>query len=360
MYRPELRAEASPDPLLEAQAAEIRHILTERLQVFLADLQPTLREDVVMALAGEGKLLHQPAQVLDGRWALLPFTLARNLQLGVMTDSASMVALAVECVICGTDLLDDVMDEDATVLMQQLGPARTLNVALALLCLAQQMVLSLANSAVLLPLPLRLLETLQHALLQATAGQQQDLLVEQRGAYELGSEECIAIASAKAGTLLSLACQWGAICAGVEETRCRQCAEMGRLLGVAAQLDNDAHDLALLLSPCKPVTELCTHKSDLARAKKTLPIVLAAHSLHTAHAWDEPRIDVALRNLPTLNATEQATCLAALREGIVATWGIALLYRERARDCLHELERVRPVSHLLRLILGLDKTLPLA
>lgn len=331
-------------------------MLAERLHLFLGEIQPALRDDVVEALAVEGKLLHQPASGLDGRWALLPFVLARDLHPGVDSQLAGVVAMAVECVVCSTDLLDDAMDADVTPFVRRVGEPRALNVALALLCLAQRMLLSLASSSLPTARLMHVLERVQQALLLATAGQQQDLLAEDRPACELSREECIAIAATKAGTLLSLACQLGALCADVEEKRLEQCVEMGRLLGIAAQLDNDAHDLSALLRPGDGILQ--SQKSDLVRAKKTLPVVLAAHSLRATHAWDEWRIDAALRNLETLKEEERTACLGALYEGSLVTWGIALLYRERARDYLRALEKSGPVSHTLRLILGLDGTLP--
>src|SRR5437879_9390857 len=108
----------------------------------LESLSPALRVDVSQALASEGKLLHRPASLLDGRWSLLAFYLASDLQPGIESDQVSDVALAIECVICATDLLDDVMDEDNTALLRALGIARTVNVALALLYLAQRMLLA--------------------------------------------------------------------------------------------------------------------------------------------------------------------------------------------------------------------------
>lgn len=353
------RSAGAPTLSVRAEIEESRRVLAARLQLFLGEVQPALRDDVVAALAVEGKLLHQPASELDGRWALLPFTLARDLHPGVDIQLASTVAVAVECVVCSTDLLDDAMDADVTPLIRQVGEPRSLNVALALLSLAQLMLLSLAHTILPVALPVHLAETVQHALLLATAGQQQDLLAEGRPACELSREECIAIAGAKAGTLLSLACQLGALCADVEEKRLAQCVEMGRLLGIAAQLDNDAHDLSMLLLPGPGGEVSQGQKSDLVRAKKTLPVVLAAHSLRTTYAWDERRIDASLRDLCALKEDERAACLSALYEGSVATWGIALLYRERARDCLRALEGSGPISHTLRLILGLDETLPI-
>src|SRR5579884_1835398 len=120
-----------------------RRLLGERLLKELEQLHPALREDVMAALAIEGKLLHQPASPLDGRWALLPFCLARDLRAESDPEHARGVGLAMECVTCATDLFDDMMDDDVTPLIRQLGTARTLNVALALVSLVQRVLLSL-------------------------------------------------------------------------------------------------------------------------------------------------------------------------------------------------------------------------
>src|SRR5260370_7311444 len=122
---------------MNPELEKARHTLSGRLRVFLEELQPALREDVVKALQGEGKLLHQPASPLDGRWALLPFLLACDLQADIDVDAASLVALAVECVICSTDLLDDAMDEDVTGPPRQLAVPPPLNVPLPPLSLPQ-------------------------------------------------------------------------------------------------------------------------------------------------------------------------------------------------------------------------------
>lgn len=330
-----------------------RHLLCERLLKHLEGLYPALQEDIVRALAVEGKLLHQPASALDGRWALLPFYLAHDLQVAVNSDSACDVALMMECVVCATDLLDDVMDDDTTPLIEQLGVARTLNVALALVTLAQRIQLALLDLGFPAALLMRLLDAVQRAILLASAGQQRDLLAEKRLACDLTREECIEIAAAKAGALLSLTCQVGALCAGVEETCFEQCAEMGRLLGIAAQLDNDAHDLYSLLQPtCQ---QEAWRKSDLARGKKTLPVVLAAHSLRATHALAAQSID--FQHLVSLASEEREIYACALREGILTTWGVALLYRERARDYLSMLVGNGRVSSALCKVLGLENAL---
>ena len=336
----------------EVNLAVDRQALLEQLLGQLDTLPPALRADVAEALAEEGKLLHQPASFHDGRWALLPLCLARELQSGAEPLFACSASLAMECVICATDLFDDVMDEDVTPLIERLGMARVLNVALALISLAQGMLLAPTNAAASLSSPLCLLHAIQQALLLATAGQQQDLLAERQRACELQREDCIEMAAAKAGALLSLACRLGAICAGVQEGQIEQCAEMGRLLGIAAQLDNDAHDLSCLLQPVSG-----SLKSDLKRGKKTLPVVLAAHSLRESQGMDAREIDRALQDVASLQGEEQAIYCGALREGMLATWGLSLLYRERARDYFPVIPGGRRASAALYQLLGFDELL---
>jgi len=337
-----------------ADLAIARHLLCERLRHYLHDLDPVLREDAGAALAVEGKLLHQPALALDGRWALLPFCLMQNLGAAtradfIGSDAACDVALAMECVICATDLLDDVMDEDTTPLIERLGMARALNTALTLVSLSQRMLLALLDTDLPTIVPVRLMDVMQRAILQASAGQQRDLLAERRLATDLTREECLEIASAKAGALLSLACRMGAMCASMEEAQVERCAEAGRLLGLAAQLDNDAHDLYGLLRPGRSAG---SQKSDLVRGKKTLPVVLAAHVLQATCAHEARDID--FRHLEMAGTEERKIYHDALHEGILATWGMALLYRERARTVLEMVMGEGSISPTLYQVLGLD------
>jgi geranylgeranyl pyrophosphate synthase len=336
---------------LDIEAA--RCLLCERFLSYLSDLQPALRADILDALAAEGKLFHQPVSRLDGRWALLTLYLVRALREEANPAGSVAAGLAMECLICATDLLDDVMDEDVTPLIERLGVARTLNVALALLFLSQRILLALADQHTPVSLALRLLDAIQRVLLLAVGGQHQDVLAERRQARELSKEDCIEIASAKAGSLLSLACRLGALCAGVEEPLVERCAEMGRLLGIAAQLDNDAHDLAHLLLP----TGSGSQKSDLRRGKKTLPVVLAVHSLCETRLLAAREVEKAFQGLHVLTGEEREVYVSALREGMLATWGFSLLYRERARDCLNELVGDSPAWESVLRVLGFGESL---
>lgn len=328
-----------------------QQLLRERLHHLLSTLHPALQVDARRAFEERGKLLSQStydASVADtvppsGSWSLLTLIMAQSISPQIDLSYASMVAIATECFVCALDLLDDVEDEDRTPIIRELGAARTLNVSTALLALAQQALLSCLQNGVDQALVLRLLGLLQEATLVATSGQHRDLLAEQREARDLTSEECIEIAAAKAGAIMRLACLLGATCAGATDAECAEFAEMAELLGIAHQLDNDAHDLYYLVESVKtssdtPVTR--SVKTDLARGKKTLPVVLAAS------------IRESLQGNHESSDGEKQEYAQSLREGIMATWGISLLYRERAEERFLAISTRRPLAPELRLLLG--------
>jgi geranylgeranyl pyrophosphate synthase len=326
-------------------------LLIEQLSVLLAPLDSVLQVDVVHVLKGTGKLLSQPHLDVNpahpvlpaGVWSLLTLLIAQYVSPDVDPLIASSVAIAVECFVCALDLLDDIEDEDQTPVVQELGAARVLNVSTALLTLTQRAILSLSQQEIAPTHILRLLNTLQESALVATAGQHRDLLAEQRSAQDLTREECIEIARAKAGSIMRLAFRMGALCAGADDALCEQFSELGELLGIAHQLDNDCHDLYDLLrgETIVPGGGGTTNvKTDLVRRKKTLPVVLAVKG-------DSP-----LQKRSGLSDEEKKEYLQALHEGIIATWGICLLYRERARDRLGEIEAQKLIAPELRLLLG--------
>lgn len=331
-----------------------QQLLRERLHYLLSTLHPALRKDVIRAFQERGKLLSQSSydasaaepDLPAGSWPLLTLLIARSIAPQIDSALASSVALATECFACALDLLDDVEDEDQTPIVLELGAARALNISTALLALAQYALLSCLESGADLPLVLRLLDIMQEALLTATSGQHRDLLAEQREARDFTREECIEIAAAKAGAIMRLACLFGAVCAGAADAECVEFAEMAELLGIAHQLDNDAHDLYYLsgladASSDAPVER--SVKTDLVRGKKTLPVVLAA-------AMREPL----QRNQESSDGENQEDeeYAQALREGIMITWGISLLYRERARERFLAISSRRPLTLEMRLLLG--------
>ncbi|MEO8972317.1 MAG: polyprenyl synthetase family protein [Ktedonobacteraceae bacterium] len=337
-----------------SQYAAQQALLRERLHLMLATLHPLLKSDVQQVLEDKGKLLYQPDKSISlalppGNWALLPLLIAQHVNPVIKDAVVSSIGVAIECFVCALDLLDDVEDEDQTPVVQKLGVARTLNVSTTLLMLAQQALLSLALQHIPCDRVFLLLDTLLSSVLHATAGQHRDLLAEQRPAKDMTDEECIEIAAGKAGAIMRLACMIGALLADADETLCIQFGEMGELLGIAHQLDNDSHDLYYLLQAqtstgdaVDPGTVTHSVKSDLARGKKTLPVVLAAHN---------QRI---LQENSAVADEGSEEYKAALQEGIITTWGMCLLYRDRAYDCFQKIETQKPVAPPLRMLLGFE------
>jgi geranylgeranyl diphosphate synthase, type I len=336
-----------------APFASYQQVLCERLLSLLSVLHPLIRADVLVALQQRGKLLasfayqYQRSSIPDGSWSLVVLLVALHIAPAVDAFIVNTVAVALECFICALDLLDDVEDEDQTSLGLTLGVPRMLNVSTTLLALSQRALISLSPYGAPSWLLLRLLEAFQQSTLTATAGQHKDLLAEQRSVFTITTEDCIAVAAEKAGALLRLACNVGAMCAGAEKEECEMFSALGEFLGIAHQLDNDSHDLYHILqrdsSPLYIKTEPVVKnvKTDLIRQKKTLPVVFAARSRSTLQ-----------KHLPLSDSERQRATHDSLQEGIIATWGISLLYKERARECLQEIEARRPVSRLLRLLLG--------
>lgn len=327
-------------------------LLCERLHHLLMPLHPMLRADVLYALEQDGKLLSQQSttpsikpNVPTGVWPWLTFLVAHYVSPTISPFCANNVAIAVECHISALDLLDDIEDEDQTPIVEKIGAARVLNVSTALLMLSQRAILSLAQENIAPTLITTLLDALQESTLMATAGQHRDLLAEQASVYDFTQEECIEIASWKAGALMRLACRLGALCASADNEQCELFSELGMLLGIAEQLDNDSHDLYHLLqntlSSFNGVAVQKSRKTDLLRQKKTLPLVLAAKEIP------------ALQNVFSLPDKEnEEQYRRTLQEGVVAAWGMSLLYRERAYDCLQKIEARRPISPELRSLLG--------
>ena len=314
-----------------------------------------LRADVVFALQTKGKLLSPEALLEEGAkerpprpagtWALLTFAVTRSVGTDVNEDNATMGAVAVECLLRALDLLDDIEDDDPSVVVETLGVSRALNVSTALLFLALQALLSLQHTRGCGQEGSQLaLSVVINGVLSAISGQHRDILSEWRPTANYSTETCLSIAEEKAGSLMSLACRLGALLAGAPPEVCEQFTTLGMNLGVAHQLDNDAHDVSAAYEAslhAGTVTTVAT-KSDLRRNRKTLPVILAVEQgidLQTSeeHADEE----------------KQRGREAVLHEATVTTWSIGLLYRERARQCLLDIEAKQVLLPELHLLLDL-------
>src|SRR5205814_5186968 len=152
----------------------------------------------------------------------------------------------------------------------------------------------------------------------------------QRSVHDFTLEEYLEIVSAKSGSLFRLACRLGVVCADGDEQTYEQFSELGKLLGIAHQLDNDCHDLYHLIqvefsAPTDSESALSQGKSDLLRGKKTLPIIFAAQRGYI------------IQDMDSLTSENKKVALRALHEGILSAWGVCLLYRERVREVLQKI-----------------------
>jgi geranylgeranyl pyrophosphate synthase len=325
-----------------AEVLPFQNLLREALLKLLESVSSPLRDDTIVALSGKNKLLSSsPATLPAGIWPLMTILIAQYLQPDADLQLAISAALAVECLLCAFDILDDIEDGDTTPTLQALGPARALNVATALLMLAQRSLC--APSA---PQQWRLWDTFIENSLFACGGQHQDLVAEQQPIEHFQAEDALMMAEAKSGSLMRLTCLLGALSVEASEEICNLVAEMGQALGMAHQLDNDAHDLSAALQPPLNITEeilspLPPVKSDLRRGKKTLPIILAAQQ--NTLQKEATAADTRSREL--------------LQEGIVATWSACLVYRTQVRSSLNLLITIlqRPLPSTLQHLIGVTE-----
>jgi geranylgeranyl pyrophosphate synthase len=326
---------------LDEQIAPDQRLLRQRLHTLLDTLTPPLRADVARALEAEGKLLWRSTRDSDrpaGVWGLLTLLVARQVSQQNNPHLATNVAIAVEVFICGLDLLDDIEDCDRTPVVVDLGVARALSVATTLLFMAQQVLLEtahyLAPEQVLL-----VLGALSSTSLTATAGQHLDILTGERDVSSLSEQECIDIAAAKSGSLMSLACRLGALCGGADAALCERWAELGKLLGISHQLDNDCHaGYDVILAACNfSPTPGRERTRAVAGPTKTLPAVLA-RQLYEQYRQASPQQsgeeDLLMRG-------------KAVREAIVLTGAQAYLLREIVRARAIQLHLAPALGRLL-------------
>jgi geranylgeranyl pyrophosphate synthase len=341
---------ASCTDTLLVRYEQLQRLLPERLDPLLAALSPLLRKDVAQALSAEGKLLaplssspvishqKQGASLPNGHWGLLTTLIALHVTPSIDQTLAASAGVATECIVCAIDLFDDVMDGDNTSTLLKLGIPRTVNVAMVLFSLAEQALLVSESTHE----TRELLTTLLEGSNQVALGQHEDLLAEKCSFAEFTFDRCLEIARNKGGGLMRLAGQLGAKCAGANAPLYALITDMAELFGTIQQLDNDAHDLYDMIHQLDGSPAL---KTDLARNKKTLPLVLAHDR------------SISLPETPFSCAVgeEREIWLSALHEGILATRNICLLYRERMRDRLGEIEALtqRPCEAALLRLLGL-------
>lgn len=180
-------------------------------------------------------------------------------------DAIFRAAAAVEMMILSLDIIDDLQDKDNKgMVWNQMAPEIALNIALGLLTLSQQMLLT---SDFPLERTHEAVQIMNRQTLAAINGQTTDLL------NNIGTEEdYIHMVMQKSASLLVSACTIGTLLAtGKWNEQVRDYAEE---LGIAAQMKNDIRDLLNW-----------GNKNDFWNRKKTLPTLYLLDSISEEEAW---------------------------------------------------------------------------
>ncbi len=225
-----------------------------------ADLPASFRSLLYLALRQPGKVLAGEPQP---HWPAI--VLASCAASGGDERAAVTVAAATELFMAGLDILDEVEDGDHSPVVDEAGVAQALNVSTALLLLAQRLLSDLPADGVAPERVPAFARTLAAAGLAATGGQHLDLAAE--GQPDVTPDAALDIARRKAGALVSGVCRLGAMLGTDAEELLALYEAWGRHHGTAAQLANDLHDAGNI-----------DRKSDLARAKGTLPLIFVRHA----------------------------------------------------------------------------------
>jgi len=191
--------------------------------------------------------------------------LASASAVGGASLSAVREAVAVELVHDFSLLHDDIMDGDAT---RRHRPAAWKLFGIGAAMLTGDALQALACDLLAGHTGIKVLTT---TLTRLYTGQSADLDFERR--MDVSLAECMAMPAGKTGALLACACELGALAGGADAQRCALLAEFGMHLGLSFQFADDV--LGIWGDPAvtgKPVY------SDLARRKKSLPVVAALTS----------------------------------------------------------------------------------
>ncbi|QIZ36543.1 family 2 encapsulin nanocompartment cargo protein polyprenyl transferase [Saccharopolyspora sp. ASAGF58] len=205
---------------------------------------------------------------------------------------ALSAAVAVELVHNFSLLHDDVMDADQ---LRRHRPTAWSVFGIPQAILAGDAMVALANKVLSdrdFPWTATALRWLNESVIELCAGQLADVAFEHRAQVDLA--ECISMVEGKTASLLGTSCALGALTAGVDADRVELLRRFGIHLGIAFQLVDDL--LGIWGDPQvtgKPVG------SDLARRKKSLPVIAALASgtaagaeLAAVYAAEDPiRVD---------------------------------------------------------------------
>lgn len=234
------------------QTQAVRHNIKWLLEQELAE-SPEITRFVSRALGFHA----QYGIEKGGKWGL--FTLAACQAAGGKWEEAVPAAVAMEFFRAAGDLFDDI--EDCDLIVEDALPQAT-NAATVLLFLT----IKAASQLEKREKALLTITAIGEAGIRSCRGQSYDL------AYEtipsISEETWLHMTDLRSGSLVGCASKVGAIVATDNGQTIESYAQFGRNLGIAGQILNDLHSLSS-----------SSGKSDIARRKKTFPLV---HALNNA------------------------------------------------------------------------------
>ncbi len=340
------RCATQPDTLTSDFVA-LRDALDDLLKTWDLSATTSLGADVRRLLQAPGKLFSSADSSRRGFWALLPFALARYCMPNAGNTLTIRIALCCELLHSALDAFDEIEDDDSSEERDELGDGRLLNAATYLYTLVPSLLGDLSPSFLSLEQWAELQRLLTTELLSAMRGQHQDIVTEGADLASFSPEVCLQIAAAKSGGLFRLVCRLSAQAVNAPDALVQGFADVGEVMGVVAQLENDVHGLEVELQENASAT---SRKSDLRREKKTLPLVFAHRQL------------LALQGTPLHADREEqrgqdaaTRQVLAYRNAILATLGAATQLREQARNRVDGIEQLNgPMPEVLRTLFGID------
>lgn len=295
-----------------------------------AMLPPRLKEMLCDCLSAPGRIL---SAVHSGPWFLLPILCCRSAS-GGPWEQAVPLAAAMEFLGAGADLLDDLEDGDTKWRVD----AQNLHLLATLLSFPTFSLLGLQKRKVGPRKMVQILQVFNNLTFRSGAGQFQDLELEKEPTVSL--EKAMETAKLKSASLLQCCCQLGALLGSDNDDSIQLYARFGWHLGCFAQLMNDMRD----------VLPDSGGKSDLARNKKTVPLVFAL----TARGADPraKRVQAFLRGTDETSASEEEARRSLSDMGAIHfTWVLAETERLLALGMLREIEaRGHSIEELAKLL----------
>ena len=224
-------------------------------------LEGSLAGMVREALSAPGKILNDEALF---RWASVPLLVCEALCGNY--ERAVPVGAAIEFFVAAGDVLDDVQDQDNPGALYVVhGPGKAINAGTALLMLTWQAINRLRLRWVDDAAIVSVSRVFSSGGLTACLGQHQDLEFESR--TDVTEDMYLEMTARKSATLMECACRAGAVLGTRDSGLIEAYATYGHNFGMASQIENDLVSLV----------HKAGEKSDLARGKKTLPIIFALH-----------------------------------------------------------------------------------